>query len=342
MARPVLGHLDPTFIQMMDDVSDGLRSIFRTDNKMTFPVSGTGSAGMEAAIFNLLEPGDTIVIGVNGVFGNRMAEEARRCGANPITVNAPWGSIVPTTELADATRAHGAKVVAVVHAETSTGVRQPVEELRDAVGPDPLILVDSVTGLGGSPLEVDGWGIDACYSGTQKCLSVPPGLAPVTFSDRAVAVAMERATPVGSWYLDITLLAAYWDDAATKRAYHHTAPISMIYALHEGLRLILEEGLESRWNRHLDAGTYLQAGLIERGFDLLAPAEYRLPQLTSAILPPGLDDASARSRLLFEHDIEVGGGLGDLAGQIWRIGMMGHGATIDAADRILTAIDAIR
>ena len=341
MARPVLGHLDPTFVEIMDETSAALRAVFRTANQMTFPVSGTGSAGMEAAVFNLLEPGDVFVVGVNGVFGGRMAEEGRRAGADVIPVEAPWGEIVPTDRLAEVAATAGAKVVGIVHAETSTGVRQPVEELRAALGDDVLLLVDSVTGLGGIPLDVDGWGIDVCYSGTQKCLSVPPGLAPITFSDRAIATARERTEPVRSWYLDVTLLSAYWDDAALKRAYHHTAPISMIYGLHEGLEIVLAEGLEARWQRHAAAGAHLQDGLVERGFGMLAPAPYRLPQLTSAVLPADVDDAAARNALLDEHGIEVGGGLGELAGRIWRIGMMGHGATVEAADALLAAVDAV-
>jgi alanine-glyoxylate transaminase / serine-glyoxylate transaminase / serine-pyruvate transaminase len=340
MSRPVLGHLDPTFLEIMDDVSSGLREVFRTTNRMTFPVSGTGSAGMEAAVFNLVEPGDTIVIGVNGVFGARMAEEARRAGAAVEIVEAEWGSAVPIDELAARARTASAKVVAVVHAETSTGVEQPLEDIRAAIGDEPFLLVDSVTGLGGSRLEVDDWGIDVCYSGTQKCLSVPPGLAPITFSDRAVAAVRARSTPVRSWYLDTTLLSAYWDDDAPTRAYHHTAPISMVYALHEGLRLVLEEGLEARWERHSKAGEHLQSGLLDRGFGMLAAEEVRLRQLTSAVLPAGLDDGAVRGRLLTDHGIEVGGGLGALSGKAWRIGMMGHGATIDAAERLLAAIDA--
>jgi alanine-glyoxylate transaminase/serine-glyoxylate transaminase/serine-pyruvate transaminase len=341
MARPVLGHLDPTFIGIMDEISDALRLAFRTQNRMTFPVSGTGSAGMECAVFNLLEPGDVFVVGVNGVFGGRMAEEGRRAGATVVTVEAPWGEIVPTADLVSAARDHGADVVGIVHAETSTGVRQPVEELRAALGPEPLLLVDSVTGLGGIPLLVDEWGIDACYSGTQKCLSVPPGLAPITFSDRAVARITGRSEAVRSWYLDVSLLAGYWDEGESQRRYHHTAPISMLYGLHEGLRLLLDEGLESRWARHRAAGDHLQAGLEDRGFGLLATEAHRLPQLTSTLVPEGIDEASARSRLLTDHGIEIGGGLGPLAGTIWRIGMMGHGATIEAADRLLDAIDAV-
>ena len=342
MARPVLGHLDPTFLQIMDDLSQGLRELFKTENRMTFPVSGTGSAGMEAAVFNLIEPGDTMVVGVNGVFGGRMAEEARRAGGTVEIVEAEWGQPIDLDQLTAKAAETSAKVVGIVHAETSTGVEQPLAELRGMLGQAPLLLVDSVTGLGGTQMEVDAWGIDVCYSGTQKCLSVPPGLAPITFSDRAVAAVQGRATPVQSWYFDTTLLSAYWDDSAGSRAYHHTAPISMVYGLHEGVRLILEEGLEACWSRHRNAGTYLQAGLIERGFGMVAPVDARLAQLTATTLPADIDDATARSRLLFEHGIEVGGGLGALAGKAWRIGMMGYGATIEAADRVLTAIDAIR
>jgi alanine-glyoxylate transaminase/serine-glyoxylate transaminase/serine-pyruvate transaminase len=339
LSRPVVGHLDPEFIAIMDEVGDGLRALFRTANRMTFPVSGTGSAGMEASVLNMVEPGDRVVVGVNGVFGGRIAEEVRRAGGEPITVEADWGSAIPTEALAAAAQRHDARIVAVVHAETSTGARQPVEELRPALGPDPIIIVDSVTGLGGIPLEVDAWGIDVCYSGTQKCLSVPPGLAPITFSDRAVERARGRATPVRSWYLDVTLLAGYWDAGSSRRAYHHTAPISMVYALHEGVRLVLEEGLEETWARHARAGAHLQAGLVERGYGMLADQPHRLPQLTSAILPEGVDDASVRNQLLDRYRIEIGSGLGSLAGKIWRIGMMGYGATVEAADRLLGAID---
>lgn len=342
LSRPVLGHLDPTFLEIMDDVSQGLREVFRTSNRMTFPVSGTGSAGMEAAVFNILEPGDEIVIGINGVFGNRMAEEARRAGAVVTRVDADWGTAVPVDQLASVVAERKPKAVGIVHAETSTGVRQPLDGLRSAIGEEPFLLVDSVTGLAGCQLDVDAWGIDIAYSGTQKCLSVPPGLAPITFNTRAMEAIRTRTESVRSWYLDTTLLSAYWDDDATSRAYHHTAPISMIYGLHEGLRVVLEEGLEQRWGRHRHAGDHLQQGLMERGFGMLAAPDIRLSQLTSAILPDDIDDATARNRLLFEHGIEVGGGLGALAGTVWRIGMMGYGATVETADRLLTAIDAIR
>lgn len=325
----------------MDEVSDALREVFRTSYPITFPVSGTGSAGMEAAVFNLVEPGDAIVIGVNGVFGSRLCEEARRAGGEVHAVEAPWGTAVPTEALAAKVAEVHPKVVAAVHAETSTGARQPVEELRAAIGDEPLLIVDSVTGLGGIPLDVEAWGIDVCYSGTQKCLSVPPGLAPITFSPRAIEAARARSTSVRSWYLDVTLLAAYWDEGQPTRAYHHTAPISMVYALHAGLARILDEGLEATWARHARAGARLQNGLVERGYGMLADAEIRLPQLTTAVLPEGVDDGAARTRLLEDHGIEIGGGLGDLAGSIWRIGMMGAGATEAAADDLLAAIDDV-
>lgn len=340
-AKPVVGHLDPYFLKVMDEVSAALRTVFQTANQMTFPASGTGSAGMEMAVHNLVEPGDVFVVGVNGVFGGRMAEVAKRAGAEVIAVDAPWGEAVSTDRIAETARRHHAKVVGVVHAETSTGVRQPIEELRPALGPEPLLLVDAVTSLGGIEIQTDDWGVDACYSGTQKCLSVPPGLAPMTFSDRAVHAAARRSEPVRSWYLDLNLLAAYWKDGSTARAYHHTAPISAIYGLHEGLRLVLAEGLESRWRRHSDTGRFLQDGLERLGFEMVAPAEHRLPQLTAARFPDGVDDAKARASLLHDHQIEIGGGLGPFAGSVWRVGMMGAGAKREHAIRLLQAIPVV-
>lgn len=339
MSFPVIGHLDPEFIRLMDETSDMLRQVFRTRNRVTFPVSGTGSAGMETALVNLIEPGDPVVVGVNGVFGGRMADAASRAGAVVTKVEAKWGQIVEPAELGRAARDVNAKVVAVVHAETSTGVAEPVHLIRREIGPGPLLVVDSVTGLAGIELEVDRWGIDVCFSGTQKCLSVPPGLAPITFSDRAVSALDDRETPVQSWYLDVSAIRSYWEGGAS-RAYHHTAPISMIYALHQGLHQVLDEGLEERWRRHSEVGGFLQSELQGMGFELFAASGHRLPQLTSVKLPKGIDD-TARPRLLTDFDIEIGGGIGDLAGKVWRIGLMGFGAKRENAIRLLQAVRAL-
>lgn len=340
MASHTLGHLDPRFLRIMDEVNEGLRGVFGTRNRMTFPVSGTGSAGMEAALCNLLEPGDTAIVGVNGVFGTRLAEMARRMGATVVTVEAPWGDILDPEAVIEALRAHpGARILALVHAETSTGVRQPLEEIAAAVRETAtLLVVDAVTSLGGIPVEVDRLGIDACYSGTQKCLGVPPGLAPITFSDRAMERISTRSRSNQSWYLDVSLIAGY---LGAERAYHHTAPINLVYALREGLAVVEEEGLEARWARHREVGERLQRSLEERGFDLFAREGYRLPQLTSARLPGGREEAPLRQELLRRFDIEVGGGLGPAKGRIWRIGLMGSGATHDSVDRVLDAVDGL-
>ena len=324
MAAPLLGHLDPDFTPLLDEIAEQLRSVFRTRNRVTLPISGTGSAGMEAVIVNLVEPGDEVVVGVNGVFGGRLAEVARRAGATVHTVEAPWGSIIDPSEMIAAVSQHLPRLAAIVHAETSTGAHQPLAEIGAALAAtDTLFVVDSVTGLAGVELDVDGWSIDACYSGTQKCLSVPPGLAPVTFSDAAVERIRGRTTPVQSWYLDVTLLLGYLD-AEGGRVYHHTAPISMLYGLHQGLERVLEEGLEARISRHARIGGMLQRGLEELGLPLLAQEGHRLPQLTAVGLPEGVDEAVWRRRLLDEHGIEVGAGLGELAGRAWRIGLMGE------------------
>lgn len=340
MARPTVGHLDPQFLALMDDVSERLRRVFGTDNEMTFPVSGTGSAGMEAALANVVEPGDTVIVGVNGVFGTRLAEMGRRMGAEVVTVEADWGRILPPGRLLEAVDEHpDARVLAVVHAETSTGVRQPLEEVGDALrGRSTLFLVDAVTSLGGIPVEVDRNGIDVCYSGTQKCLGVPPGLAPVTFSDEAMERIRQRDLACQSWYLDVTLIARYLGE---ERSYHHTAPINTIYGLHEGLRLIDEEGLEARYGRHHEVGDRLHRELVDRGFELFAQEGHRLPQLTAAELPAGREEAPLRRRLLVEHGIEVGGGLGPGKGKLWRIGLMGAGATHENVDRLLEAVDSV-
>ena len=339
MSRPVIGHLDPAFVGLLDEVGGMLREAFVTRNEVTFAASGTGSAGMEMALVNLLSPGDRAVVGVAGVFGERLAEIARRCGAEVAEVSVPWGDPIDPAQIEASLRGSPAKLVAIVHAETSTGVRQPLEEIaRIARENGALVVVDAVTSLAGIPLFVDEWGIDVCYSGTQKCLSVPPGLSPITFSPRAMEAIRTRATPVRSWYLDVTMITRYW---GAERVYHHTAPISMLYALHEGLRLVGEEGLEARWERHRALGEYLQSELVGLGFELLAAEGFRLPQLTAAALPGGADERAARKRLLDEFGIEVGGGLGAFAGRAWRIGLMGESCRKEKLDRLLEAVRTV-
>ncbi len=340
MAHTTVGHLDPQFLELMDDVAVRLREVFGTRNTMTFPVSGTGSAGMEAAMANLIEPGDTVIVGINGVFGTRLAEMGRRMGARVVVVEAPWGRIIPPERVLEVVEEHpAARLVALVHAETSTGVRQPLEEVGEALRErETLFLVDAVTSLGGIPVEVDRVGIDVCYAGTQKCLGVPPGLAPITFSEAAMERIRSRTTPCQSWYLDVNLIAGY---LGSERRYHHTAPINMVYGLHEGLRIIAEEGLEARYARHREVGERLQEELLARGFTLFAEEGFRLPQLTAAALPPGIEEGPLRRRLLEEFGIEVGGGLGPAKGRIWRIGLMGSGATHESVDRFLEAVDRL-
>jgi len=342
MARPTLGHLDPQFLQVMDTVNEGLREVFGTRNALTFPVSGTGSAAQEAAMVNLLECGDTAIIGINGVFGGRLAEMARRCGATVVPMEAEWGRIVEPQQVREALDKHPeARVVAVVAAETSTGVWQPLDEIGALVGAtETLLVVDAVTALAGTPVEVDAVGIDVCYSGTQKCLGVPPGLGPITFSEKALARIRGRESPSQSWYLDAALLAEYVGEGAQRR-YHHTAPVNMMYGLLEGLRMVQEEGLKQRYSRHARVGRRLKAELVDRGFTLYAQEGHRLPQLTSALLPEGLEEGPLRRRLLQEHNIEVGGGLGAAAGKLWRIGLMGAGASDDNVDELLQAVDAV-
>lgn len=337
LSTPPVGHLDPEFLELMDRTCALLRDLFGTRNPMTFPVSGTGSAGLEAALVNLLEPGDTAVVGINGVFGQRLAEVARRCGAEVVAVEAPWGEPLDVEALIDALRAAPqAKVCAVVHAETSTGVLQPLEDLgRFLKDTETLFVVDAVTSLGGVPVEVDAWGIDVCYSGTQKCLSVPPGLAPITFSPKALDAVARRRHKVQSWYLDVSLLRQYW---GTERLYHHTAPINMIYALYEGLRVIDEEGLEPRFRRHREVADSLRDQLAELGFGFFAREGYRLPPLTSVYPPAEERVEPLRKRLLERHGIEVGGGLGPVAGKVWRIGLMGENARPRSVAILLDAL----
>lgn len=338
-ARPVLGHLDPEFLALLDETGDRLREVFRTDNRLTFPISATGSAGMEAAFVNVVEPGDDVVVGVNGVFGERMCDVAARAGARVTRVEAPWGRPLDPQALLDAHPAP--KVIALVHAETSTGVRNDVACVGSAKG-DALLLVDCVTSLAGIPVEIDGWSVDLAYSGTQKCLGVPPGLSPFTASDAAVA----RLVPTPqSWYLDLHMIARYVDGEGA-RAYHHTAPISMVYALHAGLGAVLAEGLEASWARHQACGDALQAGLGSLGFELFAEDGHRLPQLTSVWvpldrLPDGMDEAGARRALLERYGIEVGSGLGEYAGRVWRIGCMGHTARLRNVVLLLAALEEL-
>ena len=341
LATPLLGHLDPAFLKVMNDIQTLLRTVFQTTNRFTIAVSGTGSAGMEAAVVNLVEPGDTVIVGVNGMFGTRLATIVERCSGKAIRVEAPWGQIIEPDMIEQTLRRSGpVKAVAVVHAETSTGAWQPIEPIsRLCRDHGALLIVDTVTSLGGVPVEVDQWGIDACYSGTQKCLSCPPGLAPLTLSDRAVAAIKARRTPCQSWYLDLALVADYWTDGT--RAYHHTAPISMLYALREALRLVDEEGLPARFMRHRLNSEALVAGLNELGLTPLPPAEHRLPMLTCVKLPGQIDDAAVRTQLLQTFGIEIGGGLGPLKGKVWRIGLMGESCTEANVLTLLNALEDI-
>lgn len=338
MASPVLGHLDPAFVALMDQVQSDLRAVFGTGNPVTLPLSGTGSAGMEAAFVNFVEPGDRVVIGVAGAFGERMAEIAGRCGARVERVEAPWGSPVDPEDLRRAAR-EGADIIAVVHAETSTGVAQPLEPVAEiAREAGALLLVDAVTSLGGIPVDVDRVGIDVAYSGSQKCLGAPPGLAPLTVSPRGLERLERRTRPVPSWYLDLTLLTRYWREGGS-RFYHHTAPISMVYALAEALAVLMEEGLEARFERQRRLGRALQAGLEAMGLALFAAEGYRLPMLTTVRVPEGVDDAAVRRALLEDYGIEIAGGLGPVAGVIWRIGLMGGACHPRHVMTLLAALD---
>jgi alanine-glyoxylate transaminase/serine-glyoxylate transaminase/serine-pyruvate transaminase len=320
LARPMLGHLDPEFLGLLDEVCDRLRLVFGTENALTIPISGTGSAGMETCIVNVLGPGDVAVIGVNGVFGGRMCDVAARTGATVVRVDFDWGTPVTADRLLDA---HPSPtLIGMVHAETSTGVRSDVEPIAAGKG-DALLLVDCVTSIGGLPFRADEWGVDLAYSGTQKCLGVPPGLSPITVADRARERFVERSQ---SWYLDLRLIGEYVGTTGAKRAYHHTAPISMIFSLWGGLGAILDEGLDQVIARHAECGELLQKGLVDLGFELFASEGHRLPELTTVWVPDGIDEAAVRATLLERYGIEVGGGLGEFAGKVWRIGCMGHTA----------------
>ncbi|WP_255487339.1 pyridoxal-phosphate-dependent aminotransferase family protein [Oceanospirillum sediminis] len=324
MARPIIGHLDPEFISMMDQVKTMLKAVLQTENELTMPVSAPGSAGMETCFVNLVEAGDKVIVCQNGVFGGRMRENVERYGGTAIMVEDEWGQPVDPAKVEAAFAEHpDAKILAFVHAETSTGVRSDAKTLcQIAQKNNALTIVDAVTSMGGVELDVDGWGIDALYSGTQKCLSCPPGISPVTFSNKAVEVVKARKTPVASWFMDTNLVMGYWGGSG-KRAYHHTAPVNALYALHESLVLLLNEGLENAWSRHDLHHQALKAGLEAMGLELLVDEEYRLPQLNSVVVPEGVDEAAVRSALLQNYSLEIGAGLGALAGKVWRIGLMG-------------------
>jgi alanine-glyoxylate transaminase/serine-glyoxylate transaminase/serine-pyruvate transaminase len=338
LSMPLIGHLDPAFLCVMNDIQTLLRVVFQTNNRFTIAVSGTGSAGMEASIVNLVEPGDAVIVGVNGVFGTRWASAVERCGGKAIRVKAPWGQIIDPAAIEQAlSRSGPVKAVAIVQAETSTGAWQPLEPIANLCRKhDALFLVDAVTSLGGIPVEIDRWGIDVCYSGTQKCLSCPPGLSPFTLSDRALASIKARRSPCQSWYFDMTLIEDYWAEGT--RAYHHTAPISMLYALREALRLVEEEGLPARFARHRLNSEALLAGLAQLGLLPLPQAGHRLPMLTCVTVPPHIPEAEIRMNLLSAYGIEIGGGLGPLKGKVWRIGLMGESST---EAHVLTLLNAL-
>lgn len=336
MSAPVLGHLDPLFLKCMDDIQEMLRYVFETENRVTIPISATGSAGMEAALVNVIEPGDEVVVCIHGVFGERMRDIIERAGGKPVVVRAEWGHAIERADIEAALESSKPRAIAIVHAETSTGVLQELTglgELAHARG--ALLIVDAVTSLGGHPVRVDLNGIDVCYSGTQKCLGAPPGLAPITFSERAIERIHARESKVQSWYLDISMVEKYWGD---DRTYHHTAPISMNYALREALRIVCEEGLEARWNRHELNHRALVAGVEAMGLEMNVAPEHRLWSLNAVRVPDGVDDARVRARLLNDFNIEIGGGLGPLKGKIWRIGLMGSGST---RENVLLVLEAL-
>ena len=337
MAAPVLGHLDPLFLRCMDDIQELLRYVFETDNRVTVPISATGSAGMEAALVNIIEPGDEVVVCIHGVFGERMLDIVERAGGRPVIVRADWGRAIARTDIEAALESSNPRALAIVHAETSTGVLQDMTGLAELVhARGALLVVDAVTSLGGHPVGVDRNGIDVCYSGTQKCLGAPPGLAPITFSERALERIRARKSKVQSWYFDITMVEKYW---GSDRTYHHTAPISMNYALREALRIVSEEGLEARWRRHELNHRALVVGVEAMGLEMNVAREHRLWSLNAIRVPAGVDDARVRGRLLNDSNIEIGGGLGPLKGKIWRIGLMGSGSS---RENVLLVLDALQ
>ena len=338
MAQPTIGHLDPAFLALMDQTRTMLQQLWRTDNELTLAVSGTGSAGMQALLANLIEPGEQVLVGVNGVFGGRVKDAAQRLGAQVHALEAPWGQVFDPRAVIDEVKRVRPQLVVLVHAETSTGAHQPIEGLADAVhDAGGLLVLDCVTSLGGVPVEIDAWGVDAAFSGTQKCLSAPPGLSPVTLSPRAVAKLEARKSKVPSWYLDLTMVRNYWGE---DRTYHHTAPINMLYGLHEALRIVLEEGLEARWTRHQQMHARLRAGLEALRLRYLSDPAHTLPMLNCVAVPEGVDEAALRRGLLEEYGIEVGAGLGAFKGSAIRVGLMGHSATGRNVALVLAALEA--
>ena len=342
MSRPTIGHLDPLFVGMMDEMKVLLQYAFQTENALTLPISGPGSAGMEACFVNLVEPGDTVIVCQNGVFGGRMKENVERCGGTAVMVQDAWGSPVDPDKVEAALRATpGAKAVAFVHAETSTGAQSDAALLAEvAHRHGALVIADTVTSLGGTPVKVDEWGIDAAYSGTQKCLSCAPGLSPVSFGERAVHAIRNRRTRVQSWFLDLNLIMGYWG-SGQKRAYHHTAPVNALYGLHEALLILREEGLEPAWARHWHHHLALKAGIEALGLRFVVDEAGRLPQLNAVAIPEGAEDARVRARLLEEFNIEIGAGLGELAGKVWRIGLMGHSSSPRNILLCVAALEAV-
>jgi alanine-glyoxylate transaminase / serine-glyoxylate transaminase / serine-pyruvate transaminase len=340
LSRPTVGHLDPTFVAMMDEVKSLVQYAYQTTNPLSMVVSAPGSAGMETCFVNLVEPGDKVIVCRNGVFGGRMLENVTRCGGTPVPLDFEWGQPVDPNRVEEALKEHPeATILAFVHAETSTGVRSDAQTLCGlAKQYGCLSIVDAVTSLGGIPVLVDDWGIDAIYSGSQKCLSATPGLSPVTFSKRAVRKINKRESTVQSWFLDLNLVMQYWGSGGGKRSYHHTAPVHALYCMHEALLMLQEEGLDSSWERHRTQHERLRDGLEELGFRFLVDAEYRLPQLNAVFLPEGTEEVGLRQKILQEYSLEVGGGLGDLAGKIWRIGLMGHTAQPDKVDFLLDVL----
>jgi alanine-glyoxylate transaminase / serine-glyoxylate transaminase / serine-pyruvate transaminase len=337
MSSPIVGHLDAYFFEIMNETTELLRYAFQTRNKLTIPISGTGSAGMEAALCNVVEPGDEVIVGLNGFFGERMAEIVSRCGGKVIALREGWGKVIEKEAVDDALKKSDASVVAIVHAETSTGVLQPLTEISRVVHEHgALFLVDAVTSLGGCELDVDTMSIDICYSGSQKCLNCPPGLAPITFNDKAINAIHNRKSKIQSWYFDISLIEKYWSEG---RVYHHTAPVSMIYGLREGLRVVYEEGLQHRWQRHRRNSEAFMNGIEAMGLELHVEAEHRLPSLNAVSIPTGVSDKNVRATLLNQFDTEIGGGLGELSSKIWRVGLMGINSNEGTVCLVLEALE---